>query len=299
MKGVNNMGKYDSNVIQNPFRKVSEEFGGGMAFKHDNDHNSGILWEHIAITDPKWSVDASRTNDTHELLCFLGGNPENIRDLGAEVKLHLGPDNEEHIINDATVVTIPPGLKNGPITISNFSRPFILLRILNLKEYQDRLDAEPEGESMFKLSRLLEGNDITKYGKRYWMNMIRGPLYIDYEPGWTGTSIWAHNNEYIAGISLGYHCLTTPYDVRFSHSHDFHENLCFLSGDPENPEELGADVRVVLGDEQEEHISSTPTMLSMPPGTKHCPLLVSNITKPVVFLEVSATRLFAPKSEDV
>jgi hypothetical protein len=294
------MAKYDSNVIQNPFRKASEEFGGGMVFKHDNDHNSGIIFEHHVIKDPNWSVDKIRTNDTHELLCFIGANPENILDLGAEIKLNLGKNDEEQVIKDTTVVIIPPGLKNGPITISKFTKPFVLLRIINTKVYQDKLDAESGEENSFKMGRLLNGNDVAKHGRHYWMNTMSGPLYIDYEPGWTGTSIWAHHDEYNAGISLGYHCIVTPYDVRFSHAHPNHENLCFLSGDPDNPEELGADIKVCLGPEQEEHtVINTPTILSMPSGLQHCPLLVDNIKKPVVFLEVSATRLFAGKPEDV
>jgi len=291
--------KYGKHVILEPFYVASEEFGGATIFKHTNDDNSGVIFEHHCIDNPNWSIHKSRAGDTHELFCFVGGNPENIRDLGAEIRLCLGDDNEEHVISDATVFSIPAGLKHGPITINKFSRPFILLRIINTREYQDRLDAELEGEDAFRLNRLLEGNEVTKHGKRYWMNCIRGPLYIDYEPGWTGTSIWAHHNEYRSGISLGYHCIVTPYDVRFSHSHDFHENLCFLSGDPENPGELGAEVSVCLGDELEEHTFNKPGIISMPPGLKHCPLLVNNITKPVVFLEVSATKEFKGKPEDM
>jgi hypothetical protein len=33
----------------------------------------------------------------------------------------------------------------------------------------------------------------------------------------------------------------------------------------------------------------------MPPGLKHCPLLIDNVTKPIVFLEVSMTKGFAAK----
>lgn len=290
--------KYGKHLLHDPFYTASEEYGGATMFKHNNDDNSGVVFEHHYITDPKWSIDVSRTPDTHELFVFVGGNPENILDLGAEVRLTLGADDEEQIVKDPTVVTIPPGLKHGPITIKKFTKPFNLLRIINSREYQNKLNAEAGGAD-FKLGRLREGNDVTKHGKRYWMNMMRGPLYIDYEPGWTGTSIWAHHNEFSAGISLGYHCIITPYDVRFSHSHGFHENLCFLSGDPENPRELGADVNVCFGDEKEEHNYNTPTIMSMPPGLKHCPLLVHNVTKPVIFLEVSATTMFEGKPEDV
>ncbi len=291
--------KYGKHLKKEPFEKASAEFGGATMFKQADEENSGVAFEHHYITDPNWSIDVTRTPDTHELYCFVGGNPENIRDLGAEIRLTLGKDDEEHIVNDTTIVSAPPGLKLGPITVKNFTKPFSLLRIVNSREYQDKLNEGLEGEDSFKLGRLLNGNDVTKHGKRYWMNMFRGPLYVDYEPGWTGTSIWAHHDEFKAGISLGYHCIVTPYDVPFSHGHEFHENLCFLSGDPENPGELGADVTVHFGNELEEHNYNTPTIMSMPPGLKHCPLLVHNIKKPVIFLEVSITKLFMGKPEDV
>jgi hypothetical protein len=130
------------------------------------------------------------------------------------------------------------------------------------------------------------------------MNIVRGPLFIDYEPGWTGTSIWAHHDEYKSGLTLGYHCITSDYDAVFPHAHGFHELLCFLSGDPGNPSELGADVSVILGDESEEHTFNVPSIISMPAGLKHCPLRVKNVTKPVVFLEVSATRNFDKKPDE-
>jgi hypothetical protein len=291
--------KYGKHLIHEPFYKSSEESGSVTIFGNKDDKDSGVIFEHYYVTNPKWSIDEIRTSDTHELYCFVGGNPENIRDLGAEITMSLGESNEEQIINDTTVVTIPSGLKHGSVSVKKFSKPFVFLRIYNTRKYQDDLNSGFGNDDTFNLDRLIEGNEVAKHGKKYWMNTIRGPLFVDYEPGWTGTSIWAHHNEYRSGTSLGYHCIVTPYDVRFSHAHDFHENLCFLSGDPENPGELGADVKVCFGNELEEHTFNTPTIMSMPPGLKHCPLLVHNIKKPVIFLEVSATKLFIGKPEDV
>jgi hypothetical protein len=48
-----------------------------------------------------------------------------------------------------------------------------------------------------------------------------------------------------------------------------------------------------LGDEQEEHVFNTAAIISMPPGLKHCPLQIRNVTRPLVFLEVSMTNEFA------
>ena len=126
--------------------------------------------------------------------------------------------------------------------------------------------------------------------KKYWRNVIRGPFFMDTEPGMTGTSIFAHNDEYKNGTTLGYHCINTNYEVPVAHSHDFHELLCFIGGNPEDINDVGAEISICLGDEEEEHIITSATVVSIPPGLAHCPLKVRKITKPFVFLEVSNTQ---------
>ena len=126
--------------------------------------------------------------------------------------------------------------------------------------------------------------------KKYWKQVIRGPFYKDAEPGMTGTSIWAHHNEFNNGTTLGYHCINDYYHVPFTHSHDFHETLCFIGGNPEDINDLGAEIHLCLGDELEEYVITTATIVSIPPGLKHCPLKVTKITKPFIFLEISTTK---------
>lgn len=67
-----------------------------------------------------------------------------------------------------------------------------------------------------------------KKKKKYWRHIKRGPFYFEAEPGMTGTSVWAHHNEYGSGTTLGYHCISEPgYSAERTHSHDNHELLCF------------------------------------------------------------------------
>jgi len=126
--------------------------------------------------------------------------------------------------------------------------------------------------------------------KKYWKNVVRGPFYIGGEPGTGGLSISAHNNEYGNGTTLGYHCINDYYEAPITHSHDFHELICFLGGNPENIDDLGAEISICLGDELEEHIIKSATVISIPPGLKHCPLKVIKYTKPFIFLEISTTK---------
>jgi hypothetical protein len=128
--------------------------------------------------------------------------------------------------------------------------------------------------------------------KKYWRNFIRGPFYKDNEPGMSGTSIFAHHDEYGNGTTLGYHCINKNYEVLAPHSHEFHELLCFIGGNPENINDLGAEISLCMGEELEEHIITTATVVSIPPGLKHCPLKVTKVTRPFVFLEVSTTKTY-------
>jgi uncharacterized RmlC-like cupin family protein len=290
--------KYGKHVIQGPFYQATEDFNSATIFKHTDDDKAGVVYEYHCINQADWSIKNSRVHDTWELLCFLGGNPENITDLGVEVAVCLGDKKEEHIITSATIVSIPPGLKHCPITVNKYRKPFVLLRILTTSEYEKRLQSPAGSVGVFDVKGMKEGSPVTMDGKKYWMNIIRGPFYVEAEPGWTGTSIWAHHNEYKNGTTLGYHCVNSTYQAPFTHSHNFHELLCFIGGNPEDVTDLGAEVSIRLGDELEEHVFNTATIVSMPPGLKHCPLIIRNVTRPLVFLEVSMTGEFAAKPNE-
>ena len=135
--------------------------------------------------------------------------------------------------------------------------------------------------------------------KKYWRQIKHGPFYYEAEPGMTGTSVWAHHDEYGSGTTLGYHCIAEPgYRVDKPHSHNYHELLCFFGGDPTNINDFGAEIRICLGDELEEYVITSPTIVSLPAGLQHCPLEVTKCTKPIVFLEVSTTGEYIATGED-
>ena len=133
----------------------------------------------------------------------------------------------------------------------------------------------------------------TKYGK----HVFKEPLVTI--PHYTGPSIVSHEGEFGADVCMGYHCLAnTEYKAERPHTHDYHELLCFIGGDPTNIEDFGAEIEICLGEEQEKHIITSTTVVSIPPGLVHCPLRVNRLDKPVVFLEISLTRKFEGKFLD-
>jgi hypothetical protein len=275
--------KYEQNVIREPFQKVMQDRNSFTVFSYDNRDNIGITYEYHCVREADWSIDENLVHDGWELLCFLGGNPKNILDLRATASICLGSENEEHMITSATVVSIPPGLKHGPAVLKEYTRPFVFLRISTTKEYEAKKAAA--GQDM-QLKAMKEGSPVTNNNKKYWMNIIQGPFYKEREPGYMGTSISAIHNEYRSGTTLGYHCIYPGYSAPITHSHNHHELLCFLGGNPENVNDLGAEVSACLGEEQEEHVFNTATIVSIPPDLKHCPVTVRNVTRPIVFLVI-------------
>jgi hypothetical protein len=126
----------------------------------------------------------------------------------------------------------------------------------------------------------------TKYDK-----YIKSGLTVDI-PHYTGYSLLSHQGELDADCSIGYHCISKPMSFDKPHSHEFTELLCFIGGDPTNILDLGAEVEVCLGEEGEKHYLNTAGVVSIPAGLVHCPINIKNVKKPIVFLEISLTRIY-------
>lgn len=71
------------------------------------------------------------------------------------------------------------------------------------------------------------------------------------------------------------------------HSHDFDMYLIFAGSDPDNMEDLGAEIELSLGDEQEKHVITKPTVVYLPKGMMHNPLNFKRVDKPVMFLHAT------------
>jgi hypothetical protein len=79
----------------------------------------------------------------------------------------------------------------------------------------------------------------------------------------------------------------------FPHSHDFDMYLTLVGFDPNGLNDLGGEIEIYLGEEQEKHIITTPTSIYMPKGFIHCPLKFTRVDKPILLVHAS----LAPKYE--
>ena len=65
--------------------------------------------------------------------------------------------------------------------------------------------------------------------------------------------------------------------------------LCFIGGNATDITDLGAEIEFCMGEEQEKHIINKTAVVSIPANLVHCPINITKVDKPIVFLEVSLT----------
>jgi hypothetical protein len=108
---------------------------------------SNHFWAFWVTSLPR-PAHGPHTHDDDELLVFLGSDPKNMRDLGCEVELSMGPEMEKHVFTESTLVYIPKHLVHGPIRFRNLRKPFIFIQAVCAPKLTEKpfRDLVPEKE---------------------------------------------------------------------------------------------------------------------------------------------------------
>lgn len=80
------------------------------------------LWPWPGPYDPDAGPKAHK-HDYDEVIGFIGTNPKDVWDLGAEVELWL--EDEKHIITRTSLVFVPKGMQHCPLRTTNIVRPVL------------------------------------------------------------------------------------------------------------------------------------------------------------------------------
>ena len=125
----------------------------------------------------------------------------------------------------------------------------------------------------------------TKYGKYFTKDsLVKGPFghpKLRYFSGLRGGDI---------NFGVYWNYITAPFRMpEGPHTHPFDEVWLFLGGDQSNIKDFQAEVEVYLGEEGEKHIITAMTVLEIPRGLVHCPLIFKKIDKPILFVNFPLT----------
>ena len=132
--------KYQEYFIKEPIE--IGKFAPCLRYTSDFINTSfAIRWHYV--TEPWLMEEEPHTHDFDQFTCFIGGDPTDIREFGAEVELFLGEEGEKYIIDTTTIVYIPKGLVHCPLTFKTVNKPIMFMNIPQTSHYGKK-EAPPE-----------------------------------------------------------------------------------------------------------------------------------------------------------
>ncbi|MFH1647502.1 MAG: hypothetical protein ABID71_07465 [Chloroflexota bacterium] len=111
-----------------PVLNSNEDFG---------DLGFTMYWE--SITKPFTHAPEPHKHEFPQYIIYLGGDTNNMLDLGGVVEITLSEDGktmEKHTITQSTTIYIPPGLYHGPLVYKKVDRPFMFIDIFFARAYE-------------------------------------------------------------------------------------------------------------------------------------------------------------------
>lgn len=128
----------------------------------------------------------------------------------------------------------------------------------------------------------------TKYShlvKKLTYNKMPGAGKPEYLTFCQGADLEGLNVSFV----WGYHHKIGPWNVggKYGHVHPYGEVFVFTGLDYDNPNTLGAELDLQLGEVAEEHIIAAPSIIAIPAGMPHLPMVTRKVEKPFGFLAIS------------
>jgi hypothetical protein len=212
-----------------------------------------------------------------EIFVFTGLDYDNPNTLGAELELSIGEEAENHIIAAPSIVIVPAGVPHLPMITKKVEKPFGFLAISlggeeKTTDLTERKQAFIIANNYGDMIRRMELRDMkrTKGGN------------ADYFAYWSGKN----TPGFLLNFTWAFHAGTGYWHDSDPHVHPNDEALVFVGLDPDNPEYLGAEMEIQMGEEREVHVFDTPTVVIAPKGFVHCPLITRRVDKPYCFTAI-------------
>jgi hypothetical protein len=126
----------------------------------------------------------------------------------------------------------------------------------------------------------------TKYGKYLFKHSV--------VTEWIGSYIGMNGEtDFNSGVCLLYLPVTEPgCPEKYPHSHNYDEYLSFFGMYPDGLTNLGAEIEISIGEEQEKHVFDAPMTLYFPKGLLHCPLKFNKVDRAIMVVHVFMTSKF-------
>lgn len=205
-------------------------------------------------------------NQSDILFMFLGTNKEDPHEMDAQVEIQL--ENDVLHFDHPAFVFIPKDTAYGNMKVSNVTGPVLFFEIHETESENHYAAAEAT-----KPAGTYADNVVEKY-ERADGSLPEAP------EGFLNLALWIDGAKLKGAPYLeAMWFMTTNLTGPPHHVHDFDELICFVSTDPDHPEELGAKITLVMG---EETVTITQSTVAFAPkGFAHGPLFVPEMDRPI------------------
>jgi hypothetical protein len=121
--------KYDSCLVPLPIARRGDTELMHVGAEQLNGFNCSIIYAFAFKTGITGLSTKPHVHDYDETIFFIGSDPRNFSDLGAEVEFAIGEDQEKHVFDKPTAVVIPKGLPHCPIVTKRIDRPYLCMAV--------------------------------------------------------------------------------------------------------------------------------------------------------------------------
>ena len=234
-----------------------------------------VSWIYDVPTPNPYVFEHAHNYD--EIVLHWGGNPDMPQVLGGEITFYIG--GQPITFNTTTGAYIPAGVPHGPMIWNKFEFPHVEMAMM-------LGTGDPfKGWGKSGISKPKEGLPVKKDNIDYERYVTRSPMR-ESGPHFT-KGRQSPTMTYISGIQIP----GVKYYVEFGWiwdivdppigemKHDnFEEIVLHIGGDPDNPEDLGADMTFGVGGD---HLKfDTSFGVFIPKGVMHGPLIWHEVRKP-------------------
>jgi len=223
------------------------------------------------------------SSDSDKLMVFLGADPNNHEDLGAEIELWL--ENDKLTLTETCVVFVPKGVAHGRMEVKNVRRPVIHYFCLMNSSFYNEKPAEPKAPAgKYALNAVVKYAPVDGFlppapegflTRLVWLDgaKLAGAPYME--------AVWFHTKND-----------TGPE----THAHEFDELIGFLGSDPDNPDELHGELTMLLDGET---VGFTKSCVAyIPRGIMHSPILVPRLDRSIIHFSGGNGGDYARRDKD-
>ena len=255
------------------------------------------------------------------VLAFVSTVPGEILTLGATVSIEIGEEREVYTFDQSYIVALPKGTQYGNVTISNYDHPFAFYTMYLAPDYSaikipsSELKAPVSGSEKYRgFARLYAwavdeetgavlhdggaidyDNSGMGYTKLVDDRGVMHPLNSEgpegMGPGNADELLWVFGDQ-MQNFELNtlwghYHQCGKWHRGGEAHVHPNEEILCVVGMDADDPLNIGAEVEIAMGEEDERYFANVPSVWICPKNFSHLPQITRWVDRPYAFFVIN------------